>query len=452
MRSQALASDDNKKVDLTFCLLEQALSPSLKMELIQSIYVPVLRAIPLFDAPDLTEFVEDLAMCLEVMTLLPDDLIISRGERGADCFFIVLNGSVKVFGHSELGAHEIMAADDYPFFGIAEMLAKDECEQLEHRSVVATTICDLARVKGRDWEEITTHFPQIQDGMVAIAQAELADVLQLDKQMVQAELRGKFEARLNVQLRTAASDSKSEHDMDGRQSGSAAASPQNSTVDQRLHKEQLRLLVRELNAELTDLDLQAAMAVMDPSGTGGVTFDEFCLWWNSKTRNTATLRGIPTRSAAARTSLISTERDVGRQSRSKPVELERTTAGGSLNGVQIDGGASDLVRLSKLEATVLKTQGSLNDLRRDLGGQMDTLDCKLDLLSRSVGESVDSLLGELRTLRGDLTQNTGQDREDKVVGSNSCMSGSDLGRSRELSQESSECDKDDESSRDMVRP
>ena len=123
-----------------------------------------------------------------------------------------------------------------------------------------------------------------------------------------------------------------------------------------------------------------------------------------------------------------------------------------------------------MEWTVLKTQSSLNDLQHDLGGRMDTLDCKLDSLSRSVGESVDSLLGEMRMLRGELleirpvpldsvatssttssrsvTHNTGQDRGD--VGSNSCVSGSDLGRSQELSQESSECDKDDESSRDMV--
>jgi hypothetical protein len=75
-------------------MLEQALSPSLQMELLQSIYVPVLQAVPLFSDPDLTEFVEDLAMCLKVMTVLHDDLIISRGERGHDCFFIILAGSV----------------------------------------------------------------------------------------------------------------------------------------------------------------------------------------------------------------------------------------------------------------------------------------------------------------------------------------------------------------------
>jgi hypothetical protein len=99
--------------------LEQALSPSLQMELTQSIYVPVLQAIPLFNAPELIECVEDLAMCLHVTTVLRDDLIISRGERGADSFFIILGGSVKVFGDSEQGAHEIFAADEFPFFGVA---------------------------------------------------------------------------------------------------------------------------------------------------------------------------------------------------------------------------------------------------------------------------------------------------------------------------------------------
>ena len=63
------------------------------------------------------------------------DLIVSRGERGSDCFFIILAGSVKVIGHSERGAHEIYASDEFPFFGVAEMLAKNESGKVEHRSV-----------------------------------------------------------------------------------------------------------------------------------------------------------------------------------------------------------------------------------------------------------------------------------------------------------------------------
>ena len=43
----------------------------------QSIYVPVLHAIPLFSNQG--EFVEDLAMCVMVLTVMPGDLIISRG-------------------------------------------------------------------------------------------------------------------------------------------------------------------------------------------------------------------------------------------------------------------------------------------------------------------------------------------------------------------------------------
>ena len=50
-----------------------ALSPSLQMELTQSIYVPVLQAIPLF-SPQM-EFVEDLAMCVAIMTVMPGDLL-----------------------------------------------------------------------------------------------------------------------------------------------------------------------------------------------------------------------------------------------------------------------------------------------------------------------------------------------------------------------------------------
>jgi hypothetical protein len=92
-----------------------------------------------------------------ILTVMPGDLIISRGgERGSDCFFIILTGSVKVAGKSERGAHEIYAADEFPFFGVAEILAKDghadaDHKRLSHRSVVATAMCDMARIHRQDW-------------------------------------------------------------------------------------------------------------------------------------------------------------------------------------------------------------------------------------------------------------------------------------------------------------
>ena len=68
------------------------------------------------------------------------------------------------------------------------------------------------------------------------------------------------------------------------------------------------------------------------------------------------------------------------------------------------GAAAEPARLAQLEASVLQTQGSVEELRRELCGKMDVieaLDSKLDVLSRRVGASLDSIMAELRMLRAE---------------------------------------------------
>jgi hypothetical protein len=56
--------------------------------------------------------------------------------------------------------------------------------------------------------------------------------------------------------------------------------------------------------------------------------------------------------------------------------------------------------LQKLDANVLQTQCSVDQLRHDVDQRMVDLDSKLDMLSMKVADSVGLIMAELRTLRG----------------------------------------------------
>ena len=113
------------------------LSPSLRMEMRQAIFVPMLLQIPLF--ADQEAFARELAMCVQMLCVLEGDLIVHRGELGANEMFMVVTGAVRVFGNSFAASHVIRAADPCPLFGLYELRATEEEERKEHRSVVRTT-------------------------------------------------------------------------------------------------------------------------------------------------------------------------------------------------------------------------------------------------------------------------------------------------------------------------
>ena len=110
------------------------------------------------------------------------------------------------------------------------------------------------------------------------------------------------------------------------------------------------------------------MEVMDPLHLGGIDFLHFFRWWNSETRNTAMLRGFRDQTAAGRTSLISTERDLGRginRSKTFHAAAAAAAAGGTSGGTGSRGGLGEDAsrRLASLEATAARTLNSVGDLK-----------------------------------------------------------------------------------------
>ena len=90
---------------------------------------------------------------------------------------------------------------------------------------------------------MTKHFPMIRSGMAAIAQAELADVMQLDLAIAKSDLQEKFEARVVAQAQAAV--------LSGSSSAIEEPGDYNEIHSQMLSKAQVALLVEELDAELT---------------------------------------------------------------------------------------------------------------------------------------------------------------------------------------------------------
>ena len=58
----------------------------------------------------------------------------------------------------------------------AELLAKSEDDQYEHRSVIAAADSDLARISRSDFEDMIEKFPEVHTDLKAIGQADLDDV------------------------------------------------------------------------------------------------------------------------------------------------------------------------------------------------------------------------------------------------------------------------------------
>ena len=288
------------------------LSESLQMELTQATYLPVLERISLFEGQD--EFVEQFAMCMQIVTVMPGDLILARGDKGSDEMYVILHGTVKVFGNSVARAHEIQERDLYPFFGVAEMMARTEKDRLEHRSVVATTTCDLAQISKEDFDEVLVPWPSIKAEFQAVAQAELADVQQLDEQGIpKREVLDRFKARLEHQRQLYAEPTNPAEAGSGMEAAKAAAEwerNQSLCEDGRLSDQEIGFLVHELGAELSAPQLVSAMVLMDKKKKGGAKWEDFWEWWTSNTAEHGLFAGfesiVDTEHASGRTSLMHT--------------------------------------------------------------------------------------------------------------------------------------------------
>jgi CRP-like cAMP-binding protein len=213
---------------------------------------------------------EELSMCVRTLTVLPGDLIVRRGEPGAKEMFVVLKGTVKVFGYTMAKAHLINSTDTYPFFGIAEMLGETADEQIEHRSVVAMSMCCLARIDREDFDASVALFPKVREKLENVGQAELLDVLSLDEAYNKTDLKEQFDAMVAQQLT------------------STLASPKANAKRGMLTATSLQALVKLYGCSLSNKQVVAAMQIMDPQSRGGFNFEAFFKWWSSKTANTST--------------------------------------------------------------------------------------------------------------------------------------------------------------------
>ena len=130
------------------------------------------------------------------------------------------------------------------------MLAADEAEQIEHRSVVAIETCTLARITREDFRDAVASYPEVKEKLENVGQAELLDVLDLDNAVDKTELRELYDELVADQL------------------CSALAAPKAAAKKGKLTATALPIFLEKLGAELSTTGVVAAMRHMDPAATG----------------------------------------------------------------------------------------------------------------------------------------------------------------------------------------
>jgi hypothetical protein len=147
-----------------------------------------------------------------------------------------------------------------------------------------------------------------------VAQAELADVQQLDEKGIpKKEVLDRFKARLEHQRQLYSEPTSPAEAGSGMEAAKAAAEwerNQSLCEDGRLSDAEIGFLVHELGAELSAPQLVSAMVLMDKKKKGGAKWEEFWEWWTSNTAEHGLFAGfesiVDTEHASGRTSLMHT--------------------------------------------------------------------------------------------------------------------------------------------------
>jgi CRP-like cAMP-binding protein len=253
------------------------LSPGLRMEMHQSYYREhlrkILRAVLATGVDESTsqtvgwkdKIVDELALRVEPVIAMPHDLIVHRGEPGDDCFFIILEGAVQVYGNSLKRRQTIDQDSQYPFFGVAEMFADQETlAALNHRSVRAQgpSPVDLARISRSAFDEATEFIPEAREAFQSYGVAELHGVLNLDLAVPRKDLQAAFD-RILAKYDVSGDDRKKR-----RRGGTAGLvdshddwrlSSKADLEKRRITAAQLSELVSDLGAELIEPTLSRAV-------------------------------------------------------------------------------------------------------------------------------------------------------------------------------------------------
>ena len=171
-----------------------------------------------------------------------------------------------------------------------------------------------AQISKEDFDEVLVPWPSIKAEFQAVAQAELADVQQLDEKGIpKREVLDRFKARLEHQRQLYSEPTSAAEAGSGMEAAKAAAEwerNQSLCEDGRLSDAEIGFLVHELGAELSAPQLVSAMVLMDKKKKGGAKWEEFWEWWTSNTAEHGLFAGfesiVDTEHASGRTSLMHT--------------------------------------------------------------------------------------------------------------------------------------------------
>lgn len=130
------------------------LPPSLKGEVSRFLKKDVIEKIPLFNDAE-PEFINTIAVNLQPVVLMPDDILFHQGETGTEMYF-VLSGNLIVLDKSNNVVVELKPGD---YFGEMALFRN----QPRTATVKAITFCDLYSLNKRTFDAALQRFPLISD-------------------------------------------------------------------------------------------------------------------------------------------------------------------------------------------------------------------------------------------------------------------------------------------------
>jgi voltage-gated potassium channel len=125
---------------------------SLKGEVSRFLKKDVIEKIPLFKEVD-SAFIDLIALNLQPLVLMPDDILFHKGEAGHEMYFVI-GGKLNVFDDNSNVIAELNEGD---YFGEMSLFRN----QPRNATVKAETYCDLYSLNKTTFDSILKRFPNI---------------------------------------------------------------------------------------------------------------------------------------------------------------------------------------------------------------------------------------------------------------------------------------------------
>jgi voltage-gated potassium channel len=142
-----------KRLDYDESAILSTLPPGLAVEVSMYLKRDIIERVPLFGGAS-DAFIREIALQLQPLVVTPGDIIVRRGDRGTNMYFIS-RGTVEILGSDDQSV--IATLGDGDFFGEISLFLN----QPRTASARAVDYCDLYQLDREVFDRVLAHFPEI---------------------------------------------------------------------------------------------------------------------------------------------------------------------------------------------------------------------------------------------------------------------------------------------------